>query len=114
MVVALSAIAKSISINGSHRASCGSERSTIEAQSYRRARYWLTGLAIKTRAVKLREYIGKITEADIAFLRRDANIAEAVSDLRKLSSELLAFADALNLDAEELQLLADARTRIEE
>ena len=83
-----------------------------EERAERRAKHWLTGFAIMTKAVLLRKYIGKITDADIAFLRHDPNIAEAEGVLRKLSAELLAFAERLNLDHEELRLLAQARARI--
>jgi hypothetical protein len=89
-----------------------SEAKTTSRWADRRARYWLTGLAIKARTVKLREYIGKITEADVTFLRHDPNIAEAVSELRNLAAELSAFADLLNPDPEELRLLAEARAKI--
>jgi hypothetical protein len=75
-----------------------------EQRSHRRARYWLTGLAIKTRVVKLREYLNKMTEADIVFLRHDPNIGEAEGELRKLAAELLRLADAFGSAA----LLAQA------
>lgn len=88
------------------------EVGAIERRNQRQARYWLTGLAIKSRAAKLREYIGKITEADIKFLRHDPNIGEAVDDLLKLAGELEAFAAALNVDPEELALLAKARGEV--
>ena len=91
-----------------------SELRADEARNYRRSRYWLTGLAIKTKAVRLREYISKINEADLDFLRHDPNIEEAVEEIRKLADELLAVADALNLDPEELRLLEQARERFEE
>ena len=83
-----------------------------EERAERRAKHWLTGFAIMTKAVLLRKYIGKITDADIAFLRHDPNIAEAEGVLRKLSAELVQFAERLNLDHEELRLLAQARARI--
>jgi hypothetical protein len=90
------------------------EAKAISRWADRRARYWLTGLAIKARAAKLREYIGKITTADIDFLRHDPNIAEASEDLMRLSWELREFAEALSPDPEEVRLLADARERIEQ
>jgi hypothetical protein len=64
-----------------------SEAEANEARSQRRARYWLTGLAISARALKLREYIGKINKADVQFLRTDPNITETVNDLHALARE---------------------------
>ena len=90
----------------------GSEGRANEAHNYRRSRYWLTGLAIKTRATKLREYLGKITEADVEFLRGDPNIAEAAEELRRLAKELFVVAEALTPDEEEAKLLARARERV--
>jgi len=90
-----------------------SEKRAEEARLQRKARHWLTGLAIKARIAKQREYFGRMTEADIAFLRRDPNIAEAVSDLRRLSGELKSLADRLEPDPEEMALLARARERLE-
>ena len=91
-----------------------SEARAISHWADRRARYWLTGLAIKARCAKLREYIGKITGADITFLKHDPNIVETVEDLRRLAGELQEFADLLEPDVEETRLLANARARIEE
>jgi hypothetical protein len=91
-----------------------SERNAEEARRERRAKHWLTGLGIKARVAKLREYFGRMNEADIAYLRRDGKIAEAVSDLRRLSSELATLADALEPDPEEQRLLARAREGMEE
>ena len=72
-----------------------SEAEAVEARAHRRARYWLTGLAIVARATKLREYIGKLTRADVEFLRGDPNIGEAIHNLHALSAELSALASAL-------------------
>jgi hypothetical protein len=58
-----------------------------EVRSHRRARYWLTNLAICARATKLREYVGKIDEADIKFLKTAPNVNEAIADLHALSHE---------------------------
>jgi hypothetical protein len=91
-----------------------SERQAEEARLQRKARHWLTGLAIKAHIVKLREYFGRMTEADIEFLRHDANIEEAVSDMRRLSRELSDLADKLEPNDGELALLAKARGRIGE
>lgn len=90
----------------------GSEARANEASAQRRAKYWLTGLAIKNRATKLRGYIGRISDEDIKFLRRDPNSVEAVEDLIKLSVELRQFAVALKPDPEEVRLLVQARERI--
>ena len=90
----------------------GSEGRANEERNYRRSRYWLTGLAIKTRATKLREYLGKITEADVDFLRGDPNAAEAVEELRRLGKEAFVVAEALTPDEEEAKLLARARERV--
>lgn len=73
----------------------GSEARANEARSDRRARYWLTGLAICARVTKLREYIAKINRADIEFLRTDRNIGEAIGNLHALAAELTALAVAL-------------------
>jgi hypothetical protein len=89
------------------------EAKAIARRAERRTRYWLTALAIKTRAAKLREYVGKITADDIEFLRRDPNIVETVEDLIRLSGELGDLAKALSPDPEEVRLLADARAGIE-
>lgn len=67
----------------------------VEAAAHRRARYWLTGLAIVARAAKLREYVGKLTRADVEFLRGDPNIGEAIHNLHALAGELSALARAL-------------------
>jgi hypothetical protein len=91
-----------------------SERQAEEARLQRKARHWLTGLAIKAHIAKLREYFGRMTEADIQFLRHDANIAEAVSDMRRLARELSDLAEKLEPNSEELALLATARGRIGE
>jgi len=45
------------------------ERIAQEERAERRAKHWLTRLAIKTKAVLLRKYIGKISDTDIAHLR---------------------------------------------
>jgi hypothetical protein len=58
-----------------------------EAVARRRAKYWLNGLAIKQRATKLREYLGRINDDDGEFLRRDPHIVETVEELRRLSWE---------------------------
>jgi len=79
----------------------------------RTARPWLTALGIKARTVRLREYIGKMTDADIAHLQRDRDIAEAEGDLRLLAREALQFADALATPDEELRSLAQAKARID-
>lgn len=72
-----------------------SEAEAVEAAAHRRARYWLTGLAIVARCAKLREYIGKLTRADVEFLRADPNIGEAIYNLHALAGELTALAVAL-------------------
>lgn len=72
-----------------------SEAEAVEAAADRRARYWLTGLAIVARAAKLREYVGKLTRADVEFLRGDPNIGEAIHNLHALAGELSALARAL-------------------
>jgi hypothetical protein len=58
-----------------------------EAVARRRGKYWLNGLAIKQRATKLRDYLGRINDEDVEFLRRDPQIAEAADELRRLSWE---------------------------
>jgi hypothetical protein len=73
-----------------------SEAEAVEA-AHRRARYWLTGLAIVARCAKLREYIGKLTRADVEFLRGDPNIGEAIHNLHALAGELTALAEALSV-----------------
>jgi hypothetical protein len=70
-----------------------SEVEAMERRSPRRAR--LTGIAICARATKLREYIGKINEADIELIRHDPIIGEAISNLTALAGELCALASAL-------------------
>jgi hypothetical protein len=69
------------------------EAEAMERRRPRRAR--LTGIAICARATKLREYIGKINEADIKLLRHDPIIGEAISNLTALAGELCALASAL-------------------
>jgi hypothetical protein len=53
----------------------------------RRARYWMTNLAVLKRTSAMREYIGKINREDIKFLRAAPHSAEAIEGLRKLSRE---------------------------
>ena len=76
------------------------------ARAERRAKYWLTGLAVCTRVAKLREYIGKINAADVKFLRYDPNIHEATHNLHALAQELLTLANALEAGEEVEQLEA--------
>lgn len=76
------------------------------ARAERRAKYWLTGLAVCTRVAKLREYIGKINEADVKFLRYDPNIDEATHNLHALAQELVALANALEAGEEAERLEA--------
>ena len=46
-----------------------SEAEAMEGAAQRRARYWLTNLAICARVTKLTEYVEKIDKNDIRFLR---------------------------------------------
>jgi hypothetical protein len=64
-------------------------------RSYRRARQWLTALAVCTRVAKLREYANKITPEDIEWLAADPQIGEAIRDMQALGRELFLLAAAL-------------------
>jgi hypothetical protein len=69
-----------------------SEAAALQVINERRARYWMTNLAVKKRAMVLREYIGKINREDIKFLRKAPHAAEAIDELRKLAREVEALA----------------------
>jgi hypothetical protein len=71
-----------------------------EVRSERRARYWLTNLAVVARATKLREYVGKINAADIKFLKTAPNVNDAISNLHALSRELKELAWKLSTNDE--------------
>ena len=46
-----------------------SEAAALAAINERRARYWMTNLAVSKKVAAMREYIGKINREDIEFLR---------------------------------------------
>ena len=64
-----------------------SETEALTAINDRRARYWMTNLAVVKRTSAMREYIGKINREDIKFLRAAPHSAEAIDGLRKLVRE---------------------------
>jgi len=64
-----------------------SEDAALAAANERRARYWMTPLAVLKRVAAMREYIGKINREDIKFLRAAPHSAEAIEGLRKLARE---------------------------
>ena len=66
-----------------------------ERRSLRRARYWLTALAVCTRVAKLREYVSKVSQYDIEFLATDPQIGEAIANMQALARELNGLAAAL-------------------
>jgi hypothetical protein len=64
-----------------------SEAEALAAINERRARYWMTNLAVSKKVAAMREYIGKINREDIKFLRKAPHSTEAIDDLRRLSRE---------------------------
>jgi hypothetical protein len=64
-----------------------SEAAAIAAINNRRAKYWMTNLALVNRVAALRRYIEKINREDIEFLRKGPNSAEAIAALKGLSRE---------------------------
>ena len=82
-----------------------SEAAANEARSDRRARYWLTGIAICAKATKLRDYIAKINRADVEFLRTDEECRQAIGNLHALAAELTTLAVALEPEREKVWLL---------
>jgi hypothetical protein len=71
------------------------EARAIERRSIRRAKYWLTALAVCTRVTKLREYADRITQDDLEWLAADPQIGEAIANMRALARELNLLAAAL-------------------
>ena len=53
----------------------------------RRARYWLTNLAVQKKVAVTREYIGKINREDIKYLRKASHSTETIDVLKRLSRE---------------------------
>jgi hypothetical protein len=72
----------------------GEARAT-ERRSLRRARYWMTALAVCTRVTKLREYADKITQEEVEWLACDPQIGEAIANMQALARELNLLAAAL-------------------
>jgi acyl-homoserine lactone acylase PvdQ len=66
-----------------------------ERRSLRRARYWMTALAVCTRVTKLREYADKITQEEVEWLAADPQIGEAIANMQALARELNGLAAAL-------------------
>jgi hypothetical protein len=64
-----------------------SETEALTAINERRARYWMTNLAVVKRVAAMREYIGKINREDIKFLRAAPHSSDAIDGLRKLVRE---------------------------
>ena len=64
-----------------------SETEALTVMNERRARYWMTNLAVLKRVSAMREYIGKINREDIKFLRAAPHSADAIDGLRKLVRE---------------------------
>jgi hypothetical protein len=76
-----------------------SEQQANERRSLRRARWWLTALAVVSRITKLREYAHKITQYDIDFLASDPQVGEAITAMRALAEEMDTLAEALEVKA---------------
>ena len=76
-----------------------SEHRANERRSLRRARWWLTALAVVSRITKLREYAHKITQYDIEFLAGDPQVGEAITAMRALAEEMDTLAEALEVEA---------------
>jgi hypothetical protein len=64
-----------------------SEEAALTLMNERRARYWMTNLAVLKRVTAIREYLGKINKEDIKFLRVTPNSAEAIAGLKALARE---------------------------
>jgi hypothetical protein len=64
-----------------------SEAEALAAINERRARYWMTNLAVQKRVAAMREYIGKVRPEDIKFLRKAAHSTETIDVLKRLSRE---------------------------
>lgn len=64
-----------------------SEAAALHAMNERRARYWMTNLAVQKRVAAVREYIGKINREDIKFLRKASHSTETIDVLKRLSRE---------------------------
>jgi hypothetical protein len=69
-----------------------SEAAALQAINERRARYWLTNLAVQKRVAAMREYLGKINAEDIKYLHKASHATETIDVLKRLSREAGALA----------------------